>query len=154
MDQVAQDDTHSTTTTNSSQEINTAADLARLRNDGQALTLQELKELNTWIKAFEEMAWMEDRLRALESWKQPWPEPIEDALSVEVPTVKPRQPTRTFRGPPSYQSSSWSHSTKSTESDDSDSSSSSAHPSKRRCFTRGIKVTPSYTLKVSSSLRE
>jgi len=48
-------------------EVNTAADLARLRNEGKILTPQELKELSARIKALEEMAKMEDRLKALES---------------------------------------------------------------------------------------
>ena len=51
-------------------EVNTAADLARLRNEGKILTPQELKELSARIKALEEMAKMEDRLKALESWKR------------------------------------------------------------------------------------
>src|SRR6202011_1383176 len=59
------------TVSNSSREVNTAADLARLWNNGKPLMSQELKELNARIKAFEEMAQMEDRLRALESRKRP-----------------------------------------------------------------------------------
>ena len=46
---------------------NTAANLARLQNEGKTLTPQELKELSTRVKALEEMAKMEDQLRALES---------------------------------------------------------------------------------------
>jgi hypothetical protein len=68
VDQVAVDD-NATTVSNSSQEVNTAADLAKLQNNGKPLTSQELKELNAQIKAFEEMAQMEDRLKALESRK-------------------------------------------------------------------------------------
>ena len=64
-------DNASTTSDNSSREVNTAADLAKLRNAGKPLSSQELKELNARIKAFEEMARMEDRLRALESRKRP-----------------------------------------------------------------------------------
>ena len=60
-------DNASTTSDNSSREVNTAADLAKLRNAGKPLSSQELKELNARIKAFEEMARLEDRLRALES---------------------------------------------------------------------------------------
>ena len=71
MDQGASDDNATTTSHNSSREVNTAADLAKLRNDGKPLTSQELKELNARIKAFEEMARMEDRLRALENRKRP-----------------------------------------------------------------------------------
>ena len=51
-------------------EVSTAADLARLLDEGNPLTTQELKELNARIKAFEEMARMEDRLRLLENRKR------------------------------------------------------------------------------------
>ena len=51
--------------------VNTAADLARLRDEGRTLTTQELKELTTKIKALEDMTKLEDRLRALENQKQP-----------------------------------------------------------------------------------
>ena len=40
--------------------VNTTADLAKLRAEGRLLTLQELKDLNTRVKALEEMAWLED----------------------------------------------------------------------------------------------
>jgi len=50
-------------------EVNTAANLARLRNEEQPLSSQELKELNTKVKALEEMARLEDCLKALENWK-------------------------------------------------------------------------------------
>jgi hypothetical protein len=46
--------------------INSAADLARLRKEGQILSSQELKELNARIKSLKEMARMESRLRVLE----------------------------------------------------------------------------------------
>jgi len=71
VDQVAPDDNANITTSEGGREINTAADLARLRNEGKTLTPQELKELSARIKALEEMAKMEDRLRALESRKRP-----------------------------------------------------------------------------------
>jgi hypothetical protein len=57
-------------TPSSTMEVTTAADLARLRAEGKPLTSQERKELNTRIKAFEEMAQMEDRLRLLENRKR------------------------------------------------------------------------------------
>ena len=61
VDQEAPSDDNATTTSHdSSREINTAADLARLWNDGKLLTSQELKELNAKIKTFEEMARLED----------------------------------------------------------------------------------------------
>ena len=40
--------------------VNTAADLARLHNEGQLLSSKELKELNTRVKALEEIAKLED----------------------------------------------------------------------------------------------
>src|SRR6266487_3538360 len=57
-------------TTSSTIEVTTAADLAKLRTEGKPLTSQELKELNARIKAFEEMARIEDRLRLLENRKR------------------------------------------------------------------------------------
>jgi hypothetical protein len=155
-DQVAADDaTSTTTTTNSSRVVNTAADLARLRNNGKPLTSQELKELNTRIKAFEEMARMEDRLKALESRKRPRSELSSSVLPPGEPIARLPPSNRGSRDPSSH----YNHPTTirpSIEQDDSDSSSSNTveHPRKRRRFTKGIKVTPSYTLKVSSSLRE
>ena len=55
-DQVVIDDNAS----EGNQEVNTAANLARLQNEGKILTPQELKELSTRIKALEDMAKMED----------------------------------------------------------------------------------------------
>ena len=51
--------------------VSTAADLARLRDEGWTLSTQELKELTAKIKALEDIAKLEDRLRALENQKQP-----------------------------------------------------------------------------------
>ena len=91
-------DNATTTSDSSSREVNTAADLAKLRNDGKPLTSQELKELNTRIKAFEEMAQMEDRLRTLENRKQPRSQESSDlTLPPEDPTASTglsRVPTR------------------------------------------------------------
>ena len=78
-------------TPSSTMEVNTAADLARLRADGKPLTCQEQKELNTQIKAFEEMAQMEDQLRALENQKQ-----SHDMAAAKSPTrasYSPREPS-------------------------------------------------------------
>ena len=41
-------------------EVNTTTDLAKLRAEGRLLTPQELKDLNTRVKALEEMARLED----------------------------------------------------------------------------------------------
>jgi hypothetical protein len=157
VDQAAFDDNATTTSNNTSQEVNTAADLAKLWNDSKPLTSQELKELNARIKAFEEMAQMEDRLRALESRKRP--------RSQESPGLPedPIAPTGLSEAPlpPRNSRSSLSHRHtyihSSVEPDSSDSSSSSTvtqHRHKRQRYTKGIKITPSYTLKVSSSLQE
>ena len=51
-------------------EVSTAADLARLRDEGKPLSSQELKELSARVKALEEMACLEDRLKALERRKR------------------------------------------------------------------------------------
>ena len=60
VDQVALDDNANTTASEGNWEVNTAADLARLRNEGKTLTPQELKELSARIKALEEIAKIED----------------------------------------------------------------------------------------------
>jgi hypothetical protein len=166
VDQEASDD-QATTTSHNSREVNTAADLAKLRNDGKLLTSQELKELNARIKTFEEMARLEDRLRALESRKRPRSQESSDlTLPPEDPTTHRLVEAPLPSGGPSSQrqtaplpsrSSSSHHRTHTRSSDDSDSSSSTTvthHRHKRQRYTKGIKVTPSYTLKVSSSLRE
>ena len=133
------------TTSSSARDVATAADLARLRADGKPLTSQERKELNARIKAFEDMAQMEDRLRALEKRKR-----SHDSATADLPTRASSSP----RGPStSHQQERYSPVITSTESDDSDSS-TLTYRQKRRRYGRGIKVTPSYTLKVSSSLRE
>ena len=125
-------------------EVTTAADLARLRADGKPLSSQERKELNTRIKAFEDMAQMEDRLRALENRKR-----SHDSGPAEPPTrasISPREPST------ANQQERCSPVFTGTESDDSDTT--LIHRRKRQRYSRGIKVTPSYTLKVGSSLRE
>ena len=57
------------TTPSGTTDVTTAANLAKLWADGKPLTSQEQKELNTQIKAFEEMAQIEDWLWALENQK-------------------------------------------------------------------------------------
>jgi len=136
-------------------EVNTAADLARLRNEGKILTPQELKELSARIKALEEMAKMEDRLKALESRKRPRShESSDQTLILEDPTASnmPEAPL------PSTDRSSHRRGRSQVDVDDlddSDSSSSSTatrYRHKRRCFPKGIKITLGYTLRVSLSL--
>jgi len=132
------------TTPSGTTDVTTAADLAKLRADGKPLTSQERKELNTRIKAFEEMAQMEDRLRALENRKR-----SHDIAAAESPTRASPSP-RELSIP--QQQERYSPVITSTESDDSDTT--LTHRRKRQRHRRGIKVIPSYTLKVSSSLRE
>jgi hypothetical protein len=138
-------------------EVNTAADLARLRTKGKLLTTQELKELNTRVKALEEMARLEDRLKILESRKRT-SQAIEDLISQSGPSVPQPIPQHLLPlpGSSSIISSQASVIRPSIEQDNpSDSSNTTTYrPYKRARYTRSIKVTPSYTLKVSSSLRE
>ena len=105
------------------------------------------------------MARMEDRLKALESWKRPRSEFSKSAIPFKNPTAGLQPLTRGLGNSSSYQN----HLTTiirpliKLDSSDSDSSSSTTvtyQCYKRQRYTKGIKVTPSYTLKVSSSLRE
>jgi hypothetical protein len=124
-------------------EINSAADLARLRSEGRTLSSQELKELSARVKALEEMARLEDRLRTLENRKRP--RLSEEQL--EYPASDHHSNPGSRNHPPILQPS--------IELGDSDSSSDTTqYRTKRRRYTKGIKVNPSYTLRVSSSLRE
>ena len=104
------------------------------------------------------MARLEDRLKALENRKRPRSTGTED-LDRQLDGQPDGQPDRQ---PDPYElersSTSRHHSIiqPSIELDDSDSSSSDTmlHQHKRRRFTKGIRITPSYTLRISSSLRE
>jgi hypothetical protein len=106
------------------------------------------------------MAQMEDRLKALESRKRPR---SQETSELTLPPEDPTAPTRlseapllpgSSRGSPSHHQT---HERSSTEPDNSDFDPSSTdtvtyYCYKRQRFTRGIKITPSYTLQVSSSL--
>ena len=59
-----------TSTSRTAPGINTAANLARFRAKGKTLTASELKELTTKVRALEEIAKLEDRLRTLENRKR------------------------------------------------------------------------------------
>src|SRR6266496_6757807 len=100
------------------------------------------------------MAQIEDRLRALESRKRQ--RPTEDSDDDEY--LGRQQHDQTGESPTNHQRTLSRHSTiqPSIELEDSESSSSGTltHRRKRQRYRRGIKVTPSYTLRVSSSLRE
>ena len=130
-------------------EATTAADLARLRNEGRPLSSQELKELSTRVKALEEMARLEDWLRALESRKRPRSTTTEDQLDRQLDGQPDGQPDRQpDRQPDPYKlerSNTLKHHSiiqLSIELDDSNfSSSDTIHQYKRRRFTKGIKIT-------------
>ena len=64
---VALGNSATTSALGTAREVNIAADLARLRAKGKTMTALELKELTTRIKALEEIAKLEDRLRHLEN---------------------------------------------------------------------------------------
>jgi hypothetical protein len=123
-------------------------DLAQLRSSGRTMSPQELKELAAKIRTFEEMARLEDRLKALENRKRSAPhtrEPTIDPVSRRQPEIQSElEATSALMAEPLT-----------TDLDtDSDSDQPSRTLHKRSRITRGIKVTPGYTLKVTSSLRE
>ena len=92
------------------------------------------------------MAKMEDRLKLLENRKR-----LYEEEQSATPTIPPRPTNRTS----SNSQRSHLNIQQSIESDNSDSSSNiDYHQHKRQRYTKGIKVIPSYILKVSSSLRE
>lgn len=137
----------SSSATSTGREINTAADLARRRAEGKPLTSQELKELSAKVKALEEMARLEDRIRALENRKR-------TSEAIENPDIRPN-PLPRHTTTSGSQISQLQPSIELDSDNLSDSSNATTHrPHKRTRYTRGIKVIPSYTLKVSSSLRE
>jgi hypothetical protein len=124
--------------TTSNKGITTAVELEQLQNKGKTLTLQELKELNTRVKVLEEIVYIEDCLRLLENRKC-----LRDS--------------KTSNNPRSSRSSSCTSVLPSVESDNSDSGSTNSVAYYRyKClyYIKGIKVIPSYTFKISSSLRE
>ena len=51
-----------TTSNRESREINIAADIARIRQEGTILSTKELKELSVKVKALEDIKKLEDRL--------------------------------------------------------------------------------------------
>ena len=158
-------------------EVNTAADLARLRDEGRTLNVRELKELTTRIKALEEMAQLEDHLRTLER-KRHRSADTEDQLEHQLDSHEPKRsatersvnPERSANPERSVHPECSANPERSAnlsgslgqhaiirhsiESDDSESSSSDTiqHRHKQQRYTKGIKVIPSYTLKISSSL--
>ena len=146
-EQVAYSQSEATSSSSTTREINTANDLARLRAEGRTLTTQELIDLNTRVGALEEMARIEDRLRILENRKRTR-EASEDCTSQSIP-IPPLQGQLLSGTSSSYQTSPIQSS---VEWDSPfDSSDTTDRPNKRTRYPRGIKVTPSYTLRVNSS---
>jgi hypothetical protein len=82
--------TTTSSTSSTTQVIHAAADLAILRPEAQVLTAQALKELDSRVKALDEMARLENRLRILENRKRS-SEAIEDPLSQPSPYIPPSQ---------------------------------------------------------------
>ena len=114
----------------------------------EALTagLPGLAELTARVTALEKIAQIEERLTRLENRKRT-SEAIDDLISQPVPQ------DQLFSGTSSGHQASpiWP----SVEGDTSDSSGTTNYrPYKRARYSRGIKITPSYSLRISSSLRE
>ncbi|KAK9364483.1 hypothetical protein V1509DRAFT_667985 [Lipomyces kononenkoae] len=135
------------TLSNENRTFNSSADLMQLRKEDGSLTSQELRDLTARIKAREDLADLEDRMRALEE--------RERTMTPEQPyeSGQSRQELSTPSDPFSASSSSGSID---SSGSDSDISSASEHPrrKRKRTATKGIKVTPDYILRVNSSLRE
>ena len=105
-----------------------------------------LAELAARVTALEKIAQIEERLTRLENRKRT-SEAIDDLIG------QPVLRDQSFSGTSSSHQASpiWP----SVEGDTSDSSGTANYrPYKRARYSRGIKITPSYTLRISSSLRE
>ena len=147
-EQVAYSQSEATSSSSTTQEINTANDLAKLQAEGRTLTTQELTDLNTRVDALEEMARIEDRLRILENRKRTR-EASEDCTSQSIP-IPPLQGQLLSGTSSSYQTSPIQPS---VEWDSPfDSSDTTDQPNKQTHYTHSIKVTPSYTLQINLSL--
>ncbi|KAK9241604.1 hypothetical protein V1506DRAFT_525284 [Lipomyces tetrasporus] len=129
-------------------EFNSSADLSQLRKEGGSLTIQELRDLRARVKASEELAELEDRMRALEDRK--WSGTAEQSHE----SGKRRQRVSTSADPSSSGSSSSESDSDSSDSDLDSSSDSDRPRQKKRRTAKGIKVTPGYILRIGSSLRE
>jgi hypothetical protein len=124
-------------------------------------TTAELVQLQT--KALEKLAQIEDRLQVLEGRKRAY-EAIDTSVDQSGSvTGRINRPPWATRDPlissSHHSSSSHAHanraSTSREQESSSDSDSTPRHPKRARySYTRGIKVTPSYTLTTGSSLRE
>ena len=116
----------------------------------EALTagLPGLVELTARVTALEKIAQIEERLTRLENRKRT-NEALDDLIGQPQPVPQDQPLSGTSSG---HQASPiWP----SVEGDTSDSSGIvNYRPYKRAHYSRGIKITPSYTLRVSSSLRE
>ena len=105
------------------------------------------------------MAWLEDRLKALENRKRPRLYDTEDNTEdqpEDQPEGQPEeQPEDQSGHRPSRSTGRHVSVYPSIELSDSESSSSDTirHYHKQHRYTKGIKINPSYTLRISSSLR-
>ena len=124
-------DSSTNNTPATSQGIASIIDIQGQSTENSSAMSQELAELRARVKALEGMARIGNRKRARED---------KHLLSQPEPLS-------------SYQTSSI-RSTVEQDSSDSSEINYSARKRSRYSYTRGIKVTPSYTLKTSSSLRE
>ena len=109
------------------------------------LLQQELADLAARVTALERITQIEERLTRLENRKR-----TSEAIDDLIDQSQPKQDH--FSGSSAdYQASLM----RSTIEEDTDSSDTATYrPTKRSCYGRGIKVTPSYILRTSSSLRE
>src|SRR6266536_2621232 len=96
------------------------------------------------------MARMEDRLRLLENRKRPHNSETSENHDSEHLTNHPNvsPPTRAAPNPNILTSTEYNDSESTTTTD------LDYHCHKHARYTKGIKITPSYTLRVNSSLRE
>jgi Zinc knuckle len=106
-----------------------------------------LAELAARVTTLEKIAQIEERLTRLENRKR-----TSDAIDDLIDQPQPSQPDHVFSGSSSGHPTSpkWP----SIEEDTDSSENTHFRPLKRTRYSRGIKVTPSYTLRISSSLRE
>lgn len=149
-------------------EFNDSAALAQLRNEGGSLTPQELRDLKARLKAREELIELERRMRIVEEHERSQIQTQGQRQHQEATEQEPttQQRTRIFehqgnRRQVAISSDPSSSSSSDPSSSDSDPDSTNSERPHRRSQRRrkknrskGIKVSPSYTLRIDSSLRE
>jgi hypothetical protein len=127
-------------------EIRSAADISRIREQGQVLSAQEIKELNARLRALQEMQRIEKQFQELERQRQ-----VPDLESLRSSEVSPSAQPRTQESQSEYRRrpTSVPGFTPMESEEERD-----FRPYKRSRLIKGVKITPSYTLRVTSSLRE